>query len=340
MSNKRYEYELISFIGRFEPPHIGHHEVINHALSLADTVLILIGSAGKPRSIKNPWTYAERAQMLRQSFSHISDDRLIIQPLYDQTYNDQQWVANVQSIVGQLSTNRKIGIIGHSKDSSSYYLKMFPQWDLIEHALNENVDATDIRGLLFQRKSLRFIENLVTPSTYTAIANFCTSPEYEMLVNEYDHIRKYTNSWKGTPYPVTFVTTDAVVIQSGHVLLVERDAAPGEGLLALPGGFLNPRELIVDGALRELREETKLKVPIPVLRGSIKQREVFDDPSRSERGRTITHAVLIELPPGPLPAVKGSDDARKAFWCKLADLREDNMFEDHYHIIKYFLGQL
>ena len=139
-------------------------------------------------------------------------------------------------------------------------------------------------------------------------------------------------------YPPTFVTTDAVVVQSGHILLIQRKAAPGKGLWALPGGFLNPRELIVDGILRELHEETKLKVPKPVLRGSITKREVFDDPGRSERGRIITHAALIQLPPGELPSVKGSDDARKAKWMPIADLREDVMFEDHYHIINHMLG--
>jgi bifunctional NMN adenylyltransferase/nudix hydrolase len=128
------------------------------------------------------------------------------------------------------------------------------------------------------------------------------------------------------------------VIQSGHILLIQRDAAPGEGLWALPGGFLEQKEYIEDGVFRELREETKLKVPLPVLKGSVKKTHVFDKPDRSLRGRTITHAYLIELAPGKLPPVKGSDDARRAKWVPIAALDRKVMFEDHYHIINYFLG--
>jgi bifunctional NMN adenylyltransferase/nudix hydrolase len=80
-------------------------------------------------------------------------------------------------------------------------------------------------------------------------------------------IEKYKESWKAAPFPPTFVTVDAVVVQSGHVLLVKRKAMPGAGLWALPGGFLNQEETLLDGAIRELKEETKIKVPVPVLKG-------------------------------------------------------------------------
>lgn len=96
----------------------------------------------------------------------------------------------------------------------------------------------------------------------------------------------------------------------------------------------------MDSMLRELREETRLKVPEPVLRGSVKADKVFDHPERSLRGRTITHAYLIELADGPLPPVKGGDDAAKAKWLPIAQVMEmdEVMFEDHLDIIRYFLG--
>jgi bifunctional NMN adenylyltransferase/nudix hydrolase len=121
---------------------------------------------------------------------------------------------------------------------------------------------------------------------------------------------------------------------------VQRKAAPGEGLYALPGGFLNQKERIIDGMIRELTEETRIKVPDKVLIGSIKNQHVFDHPNRSQRGRTITHAFHIELPPGPLPKVKGSDDAKSAAWWRISDInaRWDELFEDHGDIISYFVG--
>lgn len=345
-----HKLDLIVFIGRFQPVHIGHLEVIQTALSQADKVLVLMGSSNQPRTSKNPWTYHERSDMLMESLAEINPSfahRVHTVALRDQSYNDQKWAASVQQHVddfivgcGEVVKKTKVGLIGHSKDSSSYYLKMFPQWELIEHEMNEDVSATDLRRLMYEGKSNRFLAGVVPKHVLTVIERFKQSPEYAVLKREYDMVKSYKEAWKAAPYAPTFVTTDAVVVQSGHILLIQRDAAPGEGLVALPGGFLNQEEWIEDGMLRELREETKLKVPAPVLKGSIKHREVYDRPDRSLRGRTITHAFLIELPSGPLPSVKGSDDARKAFWLPISDLKEDECFEDHYHIIQDMIGRL
>ena len=91
--------------------------------------------------------------------------------------------------------------------------------------------------------------------------------------------------------------------------------------------------------IRELREETRIGVPAPVLRGSIRRSRVFDDPHRSARGRTVSHAYLVELSgePGKLAKVRGGDDAAHAGWHPLGALDPAEMFEDHYHIIQTFL---
>ena len=109
----------------------------------------------------------------------------------------------------------------------------------------------------------------------------------------------------------------------------------------MPGGFVHQDESLLKACLRELREETKLKVPEAVLKGSIRDQKVFDAPNRSSRGRTITYAFHIELKPDlKLPKVKGGDDAREAFWLPLSQLDSTQLFEDHYFIIQKFLGLL
>ena len=114
---------------------------------------------------------------------------------------------------------------------------------------------------------------------------------------------------------------------------------PGKGLFALPGGFVNQNETVRDASIRELREETKIKVPEAVLRGSIRDHETFDDPYRSTLGRVITKAYHFKLPDDiTLPKVKGADDAEKAKWVPISELREDQLFDDHYAIVAYFLG--
>ncbi|MCY1381745.1 Bifunctional NMN adenylyltransferase/Nudix hydrolase [compost metagenome] len=94
--------------------------------------------------------------------------------------------------------------------------------------------------------------------------------------------------------------------------------------------------------MRELREETRLKLPAPVLRGSLRAQEAFDHPERSLRGRTITHAFHFEFQAGELPPVKGGDDAAKARWFPLSELRamESQIYEDHFYIIERFIGTL
>lgn len=347
MSNKKYDY--IVYIGRFQPPHKAHIQTIQMAAEKADNVIVLIGSAVQPRTIKNPWTWQERAQMIMDATDQ--SDQILTYPVRDRPYNDQQWAAQVQDAVDSAvrmtagKQDPKIAIIGYSKDESSYYLNLFPQWELIDTGNIDDIHATDIRQTYFESEGdmQQFTEqigkNLPQP-ILDYVQAFALQDEYQRLVEEYQHIKRYKQAWESAPYPPTFVTVDAVVIQSGHILLVRRRAQPGKDTKALPGGFINQNESIKEGMVRELREETKLKVPEPVLKGNIVKRDVFDYPGRSLRGRTITHAFLIELPPGELPKVKGSDDAIKAFWIPLSTFwkMEEQLFEDHFHIVDYFIG--
>lgn len=353
-----YQHDFLVFIGRFQPFHNGHLKVVKEALKKSHKLIILLGSSHQPRNLRNPWTYEEREAMIRQCLSPEESKRVITAPLMDVMYNDELWVKNIQTTVNGLVTAHystiqskpRIALIGHSKDHSSYYLNLFPQWGSVAVEDFNNISATPIRDALFQvHQDIALIidqinkNNEIPDGAFEFIKSYIegdTRGEYLQLCNEQQFISKYKKAWDAAPYPPTFITVDAVVIQSGHVLLVERRAEPGKGLLALPGGFVDQHERLVDACLRELKEETKLKVPAPVLKGSIKESQVFDDPHRSMRGRTITHAFYIELEPNSeLPKVKGGDDASKAFWLPLSDLNPEHLFEDHYFIIQKLLGE-
>jgi len=331
------------FIGRFQPFHSEHKRLVDYALSSADKVILLIGSSFQPRTIKNPWTYAERRNMILANYpnEHLNPTKLFVFPLTDSIYNNQKWAARVQRIVvDNTREGDTVEIIGHAKDDSSFYLDLFPQWFRVDHQMSNNVNASDIREMYFSEVSEMLYSGALPNSTSASLARFKKTDEYQVLMREANVIRDYKKSWEAAPYPPIFVTTDAVVVQSGHVLLVKRKAAPGEGQWALPGGFLNQNERIEDGMIRELREETRLKVPGPVLKGSIVYRHVFDHPKRSLRGRTITHAFLIQLPAGELPKVQGAEDAVKAAWIPIGSINSQKMFEDHLDIITYLLGSV
>jgi bifunctional NMN adenylyltransferase/nudix hydrolase len=163
----------------------------------------------------------------------------------------------------------------------------------------------------------------------------------ENLCEEYHFLKKYRAKFKELEFPPIFVTVDAVVINNGHILLVKRRSAPGKGLWALPGGFLNQSEKIRHAIIRELIEETRIDVHPNLLKSALKGIEPFDAPNRSLRGRTITHAGLIVLNYKDNPRVKGSDDAEKAKWFTINEFYQmtEQMFEDHHSIGQFMINR-
>lgn len=344
-------YHFAVFIGRFQPYHNGHHHIISQGLKQAEKIIVLCGSSYLPPTHRNPWSFDDRKAMILNSFSKTEADRIMVLPLPDSPYNNSVWIQSVQAAVNTMveTTNpvhstTKIALIGQQKNHSEFYLQMFPQWKSIAVEPVDEVNATLLRNRYFSHAD-NFsqngkIFNAVTPKgTQQFFAKEFSQTAFDCIFAEHVFVENYKKQWQAAPYPPIFVTVDAVVIQSGHILLVKRKARPGKGLAALPGGFVDQHEPLLDACIRELREETKLKIPDPVLRGCIKRSHIFDDPYRSARGRTITYAFLIELPAcEKLPKVKGSDDAEKAFWLPLGEIKPEKLFEDHYFIIRHLLG--
>jgi bifunctional NMN adenylyltransferase/nudix hydrolase len=150
-----HDYNIAVFIGRFQPFHNGHLSVILEGLERADHLVVLVGSAGSPRCHRNPFTFDERSRMIRESIPAHLRNRVRIKPLEDAAYNDSRWIHRVQSNVTRAAwefgyTNEpNTALIGHSKDHSSYYLKLFPQWGSIDVPNCKNINSTRIRNAYF-----------------------------------------------------------------------------------------------------------------------------------------------------------------------------------------------
>ena len=128
-------------------------------------------------------------------------------------------------------------------------------------------------------------------------------------------------------YPRPSVTTDCIVITRENepkVLLILRGFEPFKGCWAFPGGFMNMDETTEQCAIRELEEETGLKVT------EVHQIGAYSKVARDPRGRTVTVAylVLIDAP----VEVSGQDDAAKAMWWPLSALPE--LAFDHKEIME------
>lgn len=339
------KYNYAVYVGRYQPFHNEHKATLDYALTKAANVIIVLGSYKAARNIKNPWTAEEREIMIRSCYDINVNDRLHFVYVRDHFYSENKWIAEVQNKVYEITgpTNMKTCIVGYEKDDSSYYLHSFPQWNLLERVVRNPISATDIRNDIFS-KSIpeQSFKQYVPKNVFGILCQFIFDPLYAELCKEYDFIQNYKKQWENSPYQPTFVTTDAVVVRSGHVLVIKRKFAPGKGLWALPGGFVNPGEKIIDSAIRELKEETKILFPVRDLYKAIKEQEVFDYPDRSLRGRTITHAYFINLGNGELPQIKGADDAEKAKWMTFQELyeNEDKFYEDHHQIIQYFINKV
>lgn len=127
------------------------------------------------------------------------------------------------------------------------------------------------------------------------------------------------------------MTGDCIVITkeaNAKVLLIQRGDEPYKGCWAFPGGFMNMDETTEQCAIRELEEETGLKV------NEVHQIGAYSKVDRDPRGRTITVAYLaiIEKP----VSVVGQDDAAKAEWWPISALPQ--LAFDHDEIIADAIG--
>lgn len=325
--------------------------MIQATLAAAPVAVVVIGSAFRARSPKNPFTWQERASMLHNSLSKEEQSRLHFLPIRDY-YDTPRWAQAVQEGVAQLVSSSegrgRIALIGYLKDDSSSYLHNFPDWEFLPIERHLPVDATPIRDAYFAGDPLP-TEWLPT-TTLEFLQTWAQSPEFSAMCHEWDMLRNYHRAWAAAPYPPIFSTVDAVVVCADHVLLIRRGRAPGKGLWAVPGGFVEPAETLYRSVVRELQEETNLLVTPETLRKSLQAVRVFDHPDRSQRGRTITHAHFFVLENGcsndlknesnqALPSIEAGDDAAQAQWIPLADLpaMEAEFMDDHFHILDSFL---
>ncbi|MDR2967520.1 MAG: nicotinamide-nucleotide adenylyltransferase [Methanobacteriaceae archaeon] len=86
-------------VGRMQPVHNGHLQVIKKTLEDVDEIIIGIGSAQLSHSIKDPFTAGERIMMLTKTLSdnNIDSSNYYIIPLVDILMN-AVWVSHVRML--------------------------------------------------------------------------------------------------------------------------------------------------------------------------------------------------------------------------------------------------
>ncbi|WP_163120867.1 nicotinate-nicotinamide nucleotide adenylyltransferase [Acinetobacter portensis] len=151
-----YKFDYLVFIGRFQPFHLAHMKTIQIALEHSQNIILALGSAQNERNIKNPFLATEREHMILSNFSKEDQNRIKFVHVID-VYNDEKWQKLVKSLVADvINDSDKVGLIGHFKDDSSYYLKFFPEWEMVElESLEGAMSATPMREAYYRGEILR-----------------------------------------------------------------------------------------------------------------------------------------------------------------------------------------
>jgi 8-oxo-dGTP diphosphatase len=119
-------------------------------------------------------------------------------------------------------------------------------------------------------------------------------------------------------HPRPALTADMLVVAGDpggerSVLMIRRGGDPFNGMLALPGGFVDVGETVEQAALRELREETGVGLEAADLRLA----GVYSQPGRDPRGWTVS--VLFRIDLRERPDARHGDDAASVEWVSAAD---------------------
>lgn len=145
---------------------------------------------------------------------------------------------------------------------------------------------------------------------------------------------------EATTYEKQNITVDIAImtsiddsIENLKVLLIKRMNDPFKDCWALPGGYLDRGETLLQAAYRELQEETSLtQKDLSVI---IRQFRAYGDPGRDPRSRivSVVHYAVLLYSDKLIKAVKANDDAIEIMWASLKNPPQGLAF-DHGQILK------
>jgi bifunctional NMN adenylyltransferase/nudix hydrolase len=324
------------FIGRFQPPHLAHEASFRRGLELFETLILVIGSSRVYPNIKNPFGFELRCELVLAGLELELRSRVKCVPSLDEFEREDLWLEGVRQAVKSVAgPSTSVGLLSFIKDPSGYYQTSFPEWPVFSSGVESPLNATDVRVSVLEGRNDWW--EMVSPGVRGLLESWQRTTEFPRLQREFRAIQAWKLEASKMKYPIIGVTVDSLVTCSGQVLLIERGGLLGKGAWALPGGFLEPDELLEQAAIRELFEETGLEVAIRPTSS-----RTFDWPTRSLRGRVISQGFYFKLEPnrseGEPPTVKAADDAARAFWVPLDAALEsrERFHDDHWFMLRWF----
>ena len=309
------------FIGRFNPPHLGHLNVVKYALENIDELLIIIGSAMQRPSLRNPFSTNVVKQLFRSMcIEHGLDvGRIKFEFVEDYIYNELKWETRIREIVHSHNKDTSnVFLTGFKKDNTSYYLKAFPEYsDLPVTESYFNLSSTDIRKAILEGELSSYKD--VVPKLLVSYTPSHIEKE----------LQQFLELWENKKDVEQF-TVGNVIVSSGHVL-VEYNSE--RFLYNLPETSLSEKMTIRDASLDLSTHQLRLTRNIMSARE--KSQHTFDEPFRHDYGRQISTFIFYVLSNNvELPKSKELN----LQWMPLFKVKPELFDLDHYHIIKYFVG--
>ena len=131
-------------------------------------------------------------------------------------------------------------------------------------------------------------------------------------------------------YPdAPLVGVGAIIIEHDRVVLVKRGHPPLLGEWSIPGGVVEAGETLREAAVREVLEETGLRVEVGALLG------VYDRIVRDADERTLYHYVLIDFLCRRIAGEpQAACDAAEARWFTHGEVGQLSLAEDTADVIK------
>lgn len=103
-------------VGRFQPVHKGHVALLQRALEACQEVVVGIGSSTARPSLRNPFTAAERRQMITACFpGAVASGTLRILDIPD-LHDPPRWVAHVLALTGPVDR-----VLGNDDDTLALF---------------------------------------------------------------------------------------------------------------------------------------------------------------------------------------------------------------------------
>lgn len=116
-------------------------------------------------------------------------------------------------------------------------------------------------------------------------------------------------------------TVGIIIIKNGKILVSRRAFDPHKGMIDTIGGFLEAGEEPIDGAIREVREETGLEIEIVDFLGTYVDGYEYG----GDKEFTLNIYFIAKIKSG---VPKASDDVAEVIWIPIGKIPEDAAFKN------------